>query len=132
MLAANAGRYADATVLATSLEREALAGHGPEHPSKLQLRSLRDVVLASSMTTDAIPAAFSASAAGDPGARRHIRVPGEEQIPALIATAVIQLGVTDLEALGALFASPEVEEVFGTWRARYPSKAAWANHETLA
>ncbi|MCZ0971011.1 hypothetical protein O1L55_04940 [Streptomyces albulus] len=65
-------------------------------------------------------------------ARRHIRVPGEEQIPAFIATAVVQLGVADLEALGTLFASPEVDEVFDTWRARHPYKAAWANHETLA
>ncbi|NEW76517.1 hypothetical protein [Streptomyces rhizosphaericus] len=65
-------------------------------------------------------------------AQRHLRVPGEEQIPGFIATVVIQLGVTDLEALGALFVSPEVEAVFDTWRTRYPYKAAWANHETLA
>lgn len=64
-------------------------------------------------------------------AQRHIRVPGEEQIPAFIATAVIQLGVADLEALGTLFAAPEVSEVFDTWRTRYPFNAAWANHEAL-
>ncbi|MCQ4045646.1 hypothetical protein ACFOSC_00135 [Streptantibioticus rubrisoli] len=65
-------------------------------------------------------------------AQRHIRVPGEEQIPAFIATVVIQLGLADLESLGTLFASPEVTEVFDTWRTRHPYKAAWANHETLA
>ncbi|MGS2589300.1 hypothetical protein [Streptomyces hebeiensis] len=65
-------------------------------------------------------------------AQRHIPVPGEEQIPAFIATAVVQLGAADVEALGTLFAAPEVGEVFDTWRTRYPFKAAWANHETLA
>ncbi|WP_030994931.1 hypothetical protein [Streptomyces sp. NRRL F-5630] len=65
-------------------------------------------------------------------AQRHIPVPGEEKIPAFIATAVVQLGTADLEALGTLFAAPEVGEVFDTWRARYPFKAAWANHEALA
>ncbi|MEU6120208.1 hypothetical protein ABZ840_37400 [Streptomyces sp. NPDC047117] len=65
-------------------------------------------------------------------AQRHIPVPGEEQIPAFIATAVVQLGAADVEALGTLFAAPEVGEVFDTWRTRYPFKAAWANHEALA
>lgn len=65
-------------------------------------------------------------------AQHHIPVPGEEQIPAFIATVVVQLGVADVEALGTVFAAPEVGEVFDTWRTRYPFKAAWANHEALA
>ncbi|MFJ5680840.1 hypothetical protein [Streptomyces sp. NPDC093097] len=65
-------------------------------------------------------------------AQRHIPVPGEEKIPAFIATVVLQLGVADQQTLETLFASPEVDEVFDTWRTRYPYKAAWANHETLA
>ena len=65
-------------------------------------------------------------------ARRHIRIPGEESIPALIGTVVIQLGVADLDALASLFTSPAVDEVFDTWRARYPYKTAWVNHEALA
>ncbi|MFC8125767.1 hypothetical protein ACFQ7F_19820 [Streptomyces sp. NPDC056486] len=65
-------------------------------------------------------------------AQRHIPVPGEEEIPAFIATVVVQLGAADVEALGTVFAAPEVGEVFDTWRTRYPFKAAWANHEALA
>ncbi|MFE1316373.1 hypothetical protein [Kitasatospora phosalacinea] len=64
--------------------------------------------------------------------QRHVPVPGEEQIPAFIATAVVQLTAADLEALGTLFAAPEVSEVFDTWRTRHPFKAAWANHAALS
>ncbi|MCX3063442.1 hypothetical protein [Streptomyces beihaiensis] len=64
-------------------------------------------------------------------ARRHLRVPGEEAIPALIATAVVQIGVADLETLGALFTAPGVEAVFDKWRTRYPYNVAWANHESF-
>ncbi|GLW70996.1 hypothetical protein Kpho02_32950 [Kitasatospora phosalacinea] len=65
-------------------------------------------------------------------ARRHVPVPGEEQIPAFVATVVVQLGVADLAALGTVFAAPEVGEVFDAWRARHPFEAAWANHAPLA
>ncbi|MGW1726747.1 hypothetical protein ACWCQK_27950 [Streptomyces sp. NPDC002306] len=43
--AANAGRYEDATVLATSLEREVFVAHGPEHPTSLQIRQIRAHVM---------------------------------------------------------------------------------------
>ncbi|MFF1461978.1 hypothetical protein [Streptomyces sp. NPDC058330] len=42
-------------------------------------------------------------------ARHHIPVPGEEVIPAFIATAVLQFGVADRDALVALFAAPGQE-----------------------
>lgn len=65
-------------------------------------------------------------------AQRHTPVPGEEEIPAFIATVVVQLGVADLDALGTLFTAAEVDEVFDTWRARHPYTVAWVNHEPLA
>ena len=43
--AANAGRYEDATVLATALEREAFVAHGAEHPTSLQIRQIRAHVM---------------------------------------------------------------------------------------
>ncbi|MGW2341332.1 hypothetical protein [Streptomyces sp. NPDC001661] len=64
-------------------------------------------------------------------ARRHIPVPGEEAIPALIATAVLQFGVADLKALGAAFEAPGVEELIHRWQGRYPYKVAFVNHEPL-
>jgi hypothetical protein len=64
-------------------------------------------------------------------AQRHIRVPGEESIPAFIATVVVQLGVADVDAFAALLGDPAVGEVFDTWRARRPFNVAWANHEAL-
>jgi hypothetical protein len=64
--------------------------------------------------------------------RRHIAISGEEAIPAFIATAVLQFGVDDVDALGALFAAPGIEEVIGTWQEDHPYKVAWVNHEALA
>ncbi|NEB76700.1 hypothetical protein G3I40_15935 [Streptomyces sp. SID14478] len=65
-------------------------------------------------------------------AQRHIPVPGEEAIPALIATVIVQLGLTDFDALVASFAAPGAGEVIHRWQARFPYKVAWANHEVLA
>ncbi|MZD07698.1 hypothetical protein GTW43_21820 [Streptomyces sp. SID5785] len=64
-------------------------------------------------------------------ATRHIPVPGEEEIPALIATAVIQFGVADLPTLGAAFQAPGVEEIIGRWQAEHPYKVAFVNHTPL-
>ncbi|MCW2934279.1 MAG: hypothetical protein JWM19_5241 [Actinomycetia bacterium] len=64
-------------------------------------------------------------------ARRHIAIPGEEAIPAFIATAVLQFGVADVEALGALFSAPGIDEVIDTWQEDHPYKVAWVNHDAL-
>jgi hypothetical protein len=64
--------------------------------------------------------------------QRHIAVEGEEHIPAFIATAVIQLGVDDRDALSQLFAAPGIEQVIDTWQARNPYQVAWVNHEPLS
>lgn len=64
-------------------------------------------------------------------AARHIPVPGEEAIPALIATAIVQIAVADREALAKAFAAPGIEEVIEHWQARHPYKVGWANHEPL-
>jgi hypothetical protein len=63
--------------------------------------------------------------------RRHLPVPGEEAIPALIATAIVQLALADIDALTKAFASPGLHEVIEYWQSRYPYKVAWANHEPL-
>lgn len=63
--------------------------------------------------------------------RRHIAVPGEEHIPAFIATAVVKLGVDDKDALTQLFAEPGIGEVIDKWQARQPYRVAWVNHESL-
>ncbi|MBU3064877.1 hypothetical protein KO481_25525 [Nocardia sp. NEAU-G5] len=65
-------------------------------------------------------------------ARRHLAIPGEEAIAALIATAVVQVGVADIDALAKAFAAPDTHEVIDRWQARYPYHVAWANHEPLA
>ena len=64
-------------------------------------------------------------------AARHIPVPGEEEIPALIATAVVQIAVADADALAKAFAAPGIEEVIGQWQARHPYRVGWANHPAL-
>ncbi|HUN38336.1 MAG TPA: hypothetical protein VMU95_40615 [Trebonia sp.] len=65
-------------------------------------------------------------------AQRHIRVPGEESIPAFIGTVVVQLVIADVDAFGTLLGDPAVGEVFDTWRGRHPFDVAWVNHEALA
>ncbi|AEW99763.1 hypothetical protein [Streptantibioticus cattleyicolor] len=64
--------------------------------------------------------------------RRHLPVPGEDAIPALIATAIVQVTVADIEALGKAFAAPGIHEVIDHWQSRHPYKVAWANHEVMA
>lgn len=64
-------------------------------------------------------------------AARHIPVPGEEDIPAMIATAIVQITVADSDALAKAFAAPGIEEVIHHWQARHPYKVGWANHEPL-
>jgi len=61
-----------------------------------------------------------------------VPVPGEEDIPALIATAIVQITVADSDALAKAFAAPGIEEVIHHWQARHPYEVGWANHEPLA
>jgi hypothetical protein len=65
-------------------------------------------------------------------ARRHLPIPGEEVVPALIATAIVQVAVADTDALAKAFTAPGLHEVIDHWQARHPYKVAWANHEPLA
>ncbi|WP_037906376.1 hypothetical protein [Actinacidiphila yeochonensis] len=65
-------------------------------------------------------------------ARRHIRVPGDDHSPVFVSTAVVQLGLADIDALNAAFAVPEAFELIGRWQARHPYKVVWVNHEPLA
>ncbi|MEU6825380.1 hypothetical protein ABZ921_32570 [Streptomyces atriruber] len=64
--------------------------------------------------------------------RRHIPVPGEEAIPALIATAIVQVAVADTDALAKASAEPGLHKVIDHWQSRHPYKVAWANHEPLS
>jgi hypothetical protein len=63
---------------------------------------------------------------------RHIPVPGEEAIPALIATAIVQVALADIDALAKAFTAPGIGEVIDRWQSRHSYKVGWANHEPLA
>jgi hypothetical protein len=65
-------------------------------------------------------------------ARRHIRVPADDYAPVFAASAIVQLGLADLDALNAAFTLPGLEEFIGHWQSRFPYKVVWANHEPLA
>lgn len=65
-------------------------------------------------------------------ARRHLPIPGEEAIPALIATAIVQIAVADADTLAKAFTAPGLHEVIDRWQSRHPYRVAWANHEPLA
>jgi len=65
-------------------------------------------------------------------ARRHLPVPGEEEVPALIATVLVQIAVADLETLGKAFAAPELHTVIDKWKGRHSYRVAFANHESIA
>ncbi|TVT62621.1 hypothetical protein FNH05_00740 [Amycolatopsis rhizosphaerae] len=64
--------------------------------------------------------------------RRHLPIPGEEAIPALIATAIVQVALADTDALAKAFTAPGLHEVIDRWQSRHPYQVAWANHEPLA
>lgn len=63
---------------------------------------------------------------------RHLPVPGEDAIPALIATAIVQVTVADIDTLAQAFTAPGLHEVIDHWQSRHPYRVAWANHEPLA
>ncbi|MEV5612755.1 hypothetical protein [Streptomyces sp. NPDC052225] len=65
-------------------------------------------------------------------ANRHIRVPADEHSPVFVATAIVQIGVADRDALDAAYAVPGLEDVITHWQSRHPYQVVWANHEPLA
>ncbi|MFE4869897.1 hypothetical protein [Streptomyces sp. NPDC056682] len=65
-------------------------------------------------------------------ARRHLAVPGEEAMATLMATAIVQVTVADIDALAKAFTAPGVHQAIERWQSRYSYKAVWANHEPLA
>ncbi|BCL27040.1 hypothetical protein GCM10017557_18990 [Streptomyces aurantiacus] len=64
-------------------------------------------------------------------ARPHIRVPGDDHAPVAVASAVMQFGIADLDALNAAFTIPGAGDLIKRWQSRYPNKAIWVNHEPL-
>ncbi|MFF7153984.1 hypothetical protein [Streptomyces sp. NPDC008139] len=48
------------------------------------------------------------------------------------ATAIVHIGVADLDALNAAFAIPGIEELISRRQARYPYQVVWANHDPPA
>lgn len=65
-------------------------------------------------------------------ARHHIRVPGDDHAPVAVASAVVRLGLADLDALNATFTLPGLVDLIERWQGRHPYKAIWVNHEPLA
>lgn len=65
-------------------------------------------------------------------ARRHLLVPADDHSPVFIPSAIVQLGVADLDALNAVFTVPGAEELIQRWQSRYPYKVVWINHEALS
>ncbi len=68
-------------------------------------------------------------------ARRHLPVPGEGAVPALIATeapaAFVGVAVAYAQAEAKGFTAPDLPEVLDRWQARRPYKVTWANSEPL-
>ncbi|MGH3260457.1 MAG: hypothetical protein ACRDNS_00535, partial [Trebonia sp.] len=58
--------------------------------------------------------------------------PGDDHSPVFAASAIVQIGYADLDALNASFTTPGLEEFIQRWQARYPYKPVWANHEPLS
>ncbi|MFJ2260226.1 hypothetical protein ACIOKD_18100 [Streptomyces sp. NPDC087844] len=48
-----------------------------------------------------------------------------------VASAVVQLGLADLDALNTAFALPCIGEFIAGWQARRPYRAIRVNHEPL-
>ncbi|WP_031465023.1 hypothetical protein [Sciscionella sediminilitoris] len=65
-------------------------------------------------------------------AHRHIPFPGDEHGPVFRASAIVRFEFTDLDALNASFAIPDVGAFIKHWQSRYPYQVVWANHEEQA
>jgi hypothetical protein len=65
-------------------------------------------------------------------ARPAIHVPADDHSPVFAATAILQFGLADLDALNASFATPGLEDFIQRWQARYPYQVVWANHEPFS
>lgn len=65
-------------------------------------------------------------------ARRNIRIPADDHSPVFAATAIVQFGLADLDALNASFGAPGLEEFIQRWQSRHPYRVVWANHEPLS
>ncbi|MBB4686938.1 hypothetical protein [Amycolatopsis jiangsuensis] len=77
-------------------------------------------------------AMFDTGFAQSVATRRHVPTPGEEAIPALIATAIVQVAVADTDTLAKAFTSPSLHQMIDRWQSRHPYRVAWANHEPLS
>ena len=65
-------------------------------------------------------------------AQQRLRVPADDHSPVFAASAIVQVGFADVDALNASFTVPGVEEFIGRWQSRSPYKVVWANHEPLS
>lgn len=64
--------------------------------------------------------------------RRAVRVPGDDHSPVFAASAIVQIGYADLDALNAAFSAPGLAEFIQRWQSQYPYRPVWANHEPLS
>lgn len=62
-------------------------------------------------------------------AHHHVPVPGEEAIPAFIATAMLSFSVESRDNLAILFSAPGATDIIHKWKATHPYQVAWINHE---
>lgn len=58
-------------------------------------------------------------------------MPGDDDAPMFVASAIVQVGLADLDALNVVFAVPGLEELIAGWQSRFPYQVVWANHEPL-
>jgi len=65
-------------------------------------------------------------------ARPAIRVPGDDHSPVFAASAIVEIGYADLDALNAGFTAPGLGEFIRRWQSRHPYRPVWANHEPLS
>lgn len=61
---------------------------------------------------------------------RHVPTPGEDSIPAFIATAVLNFTVDTRDDLAALFAAPGAIDIIHKWQSDHPYKVAWVNYQS--
>jgi len=65
--------------------------------------------------------------------RDHIALPPmDEHAPVFVASALAQIVLPDLNAVGALGSTKALQEFMGRWQARYPYKVVWINTEPLS
>ena len=55
----------------------------------------------------------------------------DEHAPVFVASAIAQIALPDINAVGTLGIAKPLQDLIGRWQSRFPYKLVWVNTEPL-